>query len=144
MLIITHPFMDIDNVRQRFLCLLSWIMVSAIIHICNLNALKTGLGRKRKSESPAQSQPMSKRKRVSFGVNLSPELFDKRLPPGTPVRKGSAPRRVSVGESMLECMRWWFGFSLYSTVVIEVIKADETMVYISLGSVKADSVFIVL
>ena len=53
-------------------------------------------GKKRKSQSPAVGAP-SKRKRVSFGANLSPELFDKSLPPGTPVRKGSAPRRVSVG-----------------------------------------------
>uniref|UniRef100_A0A8C6WF01 PP1-binding domain-containing protein n=1 Tax=Neogobius melanostomus TaxID=47308 RepID=A0A8C6WF01_9GOBI len=34
-----------------------------------------------------------KRKRVSFGGQLSPELFDKRLPPDSPLRKGAAPRR---------------------------------------------------
>ncbi|XP_058476671.1 proliferation marker protein Ki-67 [Solea solea] len=34
-----------------------------------------------------------KRKRVSFGGLLSPELFDKRLPPNSPLRKGAAPRR---------------------------------------------------
>ncbi|XP_072230061.1 proliferation marker protein Ki-67 [Leuresthes tenuis] len=38
------------------------------------------------------TQPM-KRKRVSFGGQLSPELFDKRLPPDSPLRKGAAPRR---------------------------------------------------
>ena len=31
------------------------------------------------------------RKRVSFGQYISPELFDKDLPPDTPVRKGSVP-----------------------------------------------------
>ncbi|XP_071393903.1 proliferation marker protein Ki-67 [Centroberyx affinis] len=34
-----------------------------------------------------------KKKRVSFGGHLSPELFDKRLPPDSPLRKGAAPRR---------------------------------------------------
>ncbi|KAM9716947.1 proliferation marker protein Ki-67 isoform 2-T2 [Menidia menidia] len=38
------------------------------------------------------TQPM-KRKRVSFGTHLSPELFDKRLPPDSPLRKGATPRR---------------------------------------------------
>lgn len=33
------------------------------------------------------------RKRVSFGANLSPEYFDKRLPPSTPVRRGESPTR---------------------------------------------------
>lgn len=35
----------------------------------------------------------SKRKRVSFGGQLSPELFDKRLPPNSPLRRGATPRR---------------------------------------------------
>uniref|UniRef100_UPI003AAD9813 proliferation marker protein Ki-67 n=1 Tax=Centroberyx gerrardi TaxID=166262 RepID=UPI003AAD9813 len=34
-----------------------------------------------------------KKKRVSFGSHLTPELFDKRLPPDSPLRKGAAPRR---------------------------------------------------
>ncbi|XP_029312499.1 proliferation marker protein Ki-67 isoform X2 [Cottoperca gobio] len=51
--------------------------------------------RKRKSgdvvsNSPA---PQMKKKRVSFGGTLCPELFDKRLPPNSPLRKGAAPRR---------------------------------------------------
>ncbi|TRY95351.1 hypothetical protein DNTS_016025 [Danionella cerebrum] len=33
------------------------------------------------------------RKRVSFGGQLSPELFDKRLPPNSPLRRGATPRR---------------------------------------------------
>lgn len=39
-----------------------------------------------------------KRKRVSFGGQLSPELFDKRLPPDSPLRRGAAPRH-SLGPS---------------------------------------------
>jgi len=34
-------------------------------------------------------------KRVSFGPVLSPEQFDKELPPATPVRRGATPRRAS-------------------------------------------------
>ncbi|XP_017213956.1 proliferation marker protein Ki-67 isoform X1 [Danio rerio] len=42
--------------------------------------------------------PQPKRKRVSFGGQLSPELFDKRLPPDSPLRRGATPRR-SLGPS---------------------------------------------
>ncbi|XP_034049390.1 LOW QUALITY PROTEIN: proliferation marker protein Ki-67 [Thalassophryne amazonica] len=40
-----------------------------------------------------EMQTPQERKRVSFGRYLSPELFDKRLPPSSPLRKGAAPRR---------------------------------------------------
>ena len=45
------------------------------------------------------------KKRVSFGAILSPEYFDKTLPPSTPVRRGSSPgrtpsRRSSVGTAL--------------------------------------------
>ncbi|XP_051969079.1 proliferation marker protein Ki-67 isoform X2 [Xyrauchen texanus] len=40
-----------------------------------------------------------KRKRVSFGGQLSPELFDKRLPPNSPLCRGSTPGRRSLGPS---------------------------------------------
>ncbi|XP_045925064.1 proliferation marker protein Ki-67 isoform X1 [Micropterus dolomieu] len=51
--------------------------------------------KKRKSGELAADlpAPQMKRKRVSFGGQLSPELFDKRLPPDSPLRKGAAPRR---------------------------------------------------
>ncbi|XP_033841059.1 proliferation marker protein Ki-67 [Periophthalmus magnuspinnatus] len=51
--------------------------------------------KKRKSEELAADLPRQqiKRKRVSFGTQLSPELFDKRLPPDSPLRKGATPRR---------------------------------------------------
>ncbi|XP_025028663.1 proliferation marker protein Ki-67 isoform X1 [Python bivittatus] len=41
-------------------------------------------------------QPFGKRKRVSFGGQLSPELFDKRLPPNSPLKKGAIPARLSM------------------------------------------------
>ncbi|XP_060884588.1 proliferation marker protein Ki-67 isoform X2 [Labrus mixtus] len=51
--------------------------------------------KKRKSGELGSDLPKSqmKKKRVSFGGQLSPELFDKRLPPDSPLRKGAAPRR---------------------------------------------------
>lgn len=53
------------------------------------------VSKKRKSGELAVDLPTSlmKKKRVSFGGYLSPELFDKRLPPDSPLRKGAAPRR---------------------------------------------------
>ncbi|XP_077062221.1 uncharacterized protein LOC143714729 [Siphateles boraxobius] len=42
--------------------------------------------------------PKAKRKRVSFGGQLTPELFDKRLPPNSPLRRGATPR-YSLGPS---------------------------------------------
>ena len=39
------------------------------------------------------SAKRSERKRISFGPTLSPELFDKTLPPSTPLRKGRSPSR---------------------------------------------------
>ncbi|XP_053928051.1 proliferation marker protein Ki-67 isoform X2 [Cuculus canorus] len=41
-------------------------------------------------------QPSGKRKRVSFGGHLSPELFDKSLPPNSPLKKGAIPARLSL------------------------------------------------
>ncbi|XP_057214992.1 proliferation marker protein Ki-67 isoform X2 [Triplophysa rosa] len=40
----------------------------------------------------------SKKKRVSFGGQLSPELFDKCMPPNSPLHRGATPRR-SLGPS---------------------------------------------
>ncbi|NWW50637.1 KI67 protein, partial [Pedionomus torquatus] len=50
---------------------------------------------KRKS-SEVLVQPLGKRKRVSFGGHLSPELFDKSLPPNSPLKKGAIPARLSL------------------------------------------------
>ncbi|XP_029384264.1 proliferation marker protein Ki-67 isoform X2 [Echeneis naucrates] len=54
-----------------------------------------GTSKKRKSGELSADLPKQqmKRKRVSFGGHLSPELFDKRLPPDSPLRKGATPRR---------------------------------------------------
>ncbi|XP_024659260.2 proliferation marker protein Ki-67 isoform X10 [Maylandia zebra] len=53
------------------------------------------VSKKRKSGELGEDVPkqQAKRKRVSFGGYLSPELFDKRLPPDSPLRKGATPRR---------------------------------------------------
>merc|ERR1712098_893502 len=48
------------------------------------------MGTKRLAELEAEGTP-NNRKRVSFGHYISPELFDKNLPPDTPVRKGAVP-----------------------------------------------------
>nr|XP_046233151.1 proliferation marker protein Ki-67 isoform X6 [Scatophagus argus] len=55
----------------------------------------TAVPRKRKSGELAADLPLPqmKKKRVSFGGHLSPEVFDKRLPPDSPLRKGATPRR---------------------------------------------------
>merc|ERR1739838_1172255 len=55
--------------------------------------------KKRKSPTTAlEEENEAKRKRVSFGHNLSPEYFDKYQPPSTPVRRGTKPgsRRASL------------------------------------------------
>ncbi|XP_061088273.1 proliferation marker protein Ki-67 isoform X2 [Conger conger] len=54
--------------------------------------------KKRKSEKLESDLPgpQLKRKRVSFGGQLSPELFDKRLPPDSPLRRGATPGRRSL------------------------------------------------
>ncbi|NXG82308.1 KI67 protein, partial [Stercorarius parasiticus] len=54
-----------------------------------------GVPQKRKS-GDVLLQPAGKRKRVSFGGHLSPELFDKSLPPNSPLKKGATPARLSL------------------------------------------------
>ncbi|KAJ8285987.1 hypothetical protein GJAV_G00033200 [Gymnothorax javanicus] len=46
------------------------------------------------SEKAGNSE-QPKKKRVHFGVPLSPEFFDKRLPPSTPLQKGGTPAHLS-------------------------------------------------
>ncbi|XP_054717588.1 probable replication factor C subunit 1 [Uloborus diversus] len=51
-------------------------------------------GTKRKSlDFSDSSARKSLRRRVTFGPRLSPEEFDKRLPPASPLRRGSLPNR---------------------------------------------------
>ncbi|KAG8435501.1 hypothetical protein GDO86_013439 [Hymenochirus boettgeri] len=54
---------------------------------------------KRRSSELELPEPPSKRKRVSFGGHLSPELFDKRLPPNSPLKRGATPARRSLSIS---------------------------------------------
>lgn len=42
----------------------------------------------------AETYSTFKKKRVRFGGPLSPEFFDKNLPPSTPLRKGGTPARA--------------------------------------------------
>ncbi|XP_051472626.1 proliferation marker protein Ki-67 [Apus apus] len=49
-----------------------------------------------KRKSDLLLQPSGKRKRVSFGGHLSPELFDKSLPPNSPLKRGAIPARLSL------------------------------------------------
>ncbi|NXC27776.1 KI67 protein, partial [Campylorhamphus procurvoides] len=50
--------------------------------------------KRRSGDLPLQT--LGKRKRVSFGGHLSPELFDKRLPPNSPLKRGALPARLSL------------------------------------------------
>ncbi|NXE92149.1 KI67 protein, partial [Menura novaehollandiae] len=56
---------------------------------------KKKLSQKRKS-GDMLPQTLEKRKRVSFGGHLSPELFDKSLPPNSPLKRGALPARRSL------------------------------------------------
>ncbi|XP_071605782.1 proliferation marker protein Ki-67 [Heliangelus exortis] len=56
---------------------------------------KKRICQKRKS-ADVLLQPLGKRKRVSFGGQLSPELFDKSLPPNSPLKRGAIPARLSL------------------------------------------------
>ncbi|XP_036936733.1 proliferation marker protein Ki-67 isoform X2 [Acanthopagrus latus] len=59
-----------------------------------LHTVKEASNKRKSGELAADlPTPQMKRKRVSFGGQLSPELFDKRLPPDSPLRKGATPRR---------------------------------------------------
>ncbi|XP_016155037.1 PREDICTED: antigen KI-67 isoform X2 [Ficedula albicollis] len=53
------------------------------------------ISQKRKS-GETLPQTLGKRKRVSFGGHLSPELFDKSLPPNSPLKRGALPARMSL------------------------------------------------
>ena len=53
-------------------------------------------GKKRLHQSYGMTpKQIAKRKKVSFGGTLSPELFDLHLPPSTPVKRGATPKKVS-------------------------------------------------
>ncbi|XP_018413316.1 PREDICTED: antigen KI-67 [Nanorana parkeri] len=77
--------------------------------------------KKRRSDDLGLTEPPLKRKRVSFGGHLSPELFDKRLPPNSPLKKGATPARRSLSlHSPRAVMRKSFG--LRQTMIKEVLE----------------------
>ncbi|XP_040217348.1 proliferation marker protein Ki-67 isoform X10 [Rana temporaria] len=95
----------------------------------NVNKPGQGLAkkspRKRRSDELGLAEPPLKRKRVSFGGHLSPELFDKRLPPNSPLKKGATPARRSLSlNSPRTVIRKSFG--LKQTVIREVFEASAT------------------
>ncbi|XP_066570250.1 cell division cycle-associated protein 2 [Amia ocellicauda] len=47
------------------------------------------------SQLPEGSALRREKKRVRFGAPLSPELFDRRLPPDTPLQRGATPARAT-------------------------------------------------
>lgn len=81
----------------------------------------TSSGKKRKSgklESDLPG-PQLKRKRVSFGGQLSPELFDKRLPPNSPLRRGATPGRRSLSALRETVLRGSFPVGLMEELSAE-------------------------
>uniref|UniRef100_A0AAQ6INL7 FHA domain-containing protein n=1 Tax=Anabas testudineus TaxID=64144 RepID=A0AAQ6INL7_ANATE len=86
-----------QRTKSPHVCLFSKLMYVIIVFFFSFfffNVVKE-VPKKRKSGELAADlpKPQMKRKRVSFGGHLSPELFDKRLPPDSPLRKGATPRR---------------------------------------------------
>jgi len=54
--------------------------------------IKGSPSRRKSSIASSSKTPMaSSRRSVCFGKQLSPELFDKNMPPATPVKRGAAP-----------------------------------------------------
>ncbi|XP_035185831.1 proliferation marker protein Ki-67 isoform X2 [Oxyura jamaicensis] len=70
------------------------------MHVSDLLAEEESGNTKRVSQKRKSGdllpQPLGKRKRVSFGGHLSPELFDKSLPPNSPLKRGAIPARLSL------------------------------------------------
>ena len=73
-------------------------MQSAASSLLSSHKLSTKRGVKR-SGGPLE-EPPRKQLGVSFGPDMSPELFDQRLPPITPVKRGATPQRISAAGSL--------------------------------------------
>ncbi|XP_069095820.1 proliferation marker protein Ki-67 [Pleurodeles waltl] len=69
---------------------------SGSVNTSEVDVSKKSPKKRRSGELDPLPEPPLKRKRVSFGGHLSPELFDKRLPPNSPLRKGATPARLSL------------------------------------------------
>ncbi|XP_058697848.1 proliferation marker protein Ki-67 isoform X2 [Poecile atricapillus] len=57
---------------------------------------KTKRSSQKRKSGETVPQTLGKRKRVSFGGHLSPELFDQSLPPNSPLKRGALPARRSL------------------------------------------------
>ncbi|XP_071896315.1 uncharacterized protein [Anas platyrhynchos] len=74
-------------------------------------------------------QPLGKRKRLSFGGHLSPELFDKSLPPNSPLKRGAIPARLSLpfGSSPRAVLKKAQGLKLFFYQELSVCLQKEKM-----------------
>ncbi|XP_041426248.1 marker of proliferation Ki-67 S homeolog isoform X2 [Xenopus laevis] len=75
----------------------------------HVNAQVSKPPQKRRSSELELPEPTPKRKRVSFGGHLSPEFFDKRLPPNSPLQRGATPSRRSLSLAATRVIRKSFG-----------------------------------
>ncbi|XP_067857719.1 proliferation marker protein Ki-67-like [Heptranchias perlo] len=66
------------------------ISTPEFLHLSNSQQIGTTAAQRDCTLSPSCSK-MPQKKKVTFGGELSPELFDKRLPSNTPLRKGETP-----------------------------------------------------
>lgn len=70
------------------------------LSVARVNHTPNSMIRKRQSEGFSER----KTTRVTFGGQLSPEIFDYRRPPATPIRKGATPLRCDGGRrSIIKC-----------------------------------------
>ncbi|XP_071881989.1 uncharacterized protein [Anas platyrhynchos] len=74
-------------------------------------------------------QPLGKRKRLSFGGHLSPELFDKSFPPNSPLKRGAIPARLSLpfGGSPRAVLKKAQGLKLFFYQELSVCLQKEKM-----------------
>ncbi|XP_040419008.1 proliferation marker protein Ki-67 isoform X1 [Cygnus olor] len=74
-------------------------------------------------------QPLGKTKRVSFGGHLSPELFDKSLPPNSPLKRGAIPARLSLpfGDSPRAVLKKAQGLKHFAVQELSVRLQKEKM-----------------
>jgi len=77
-------------------------------------------------------EPPSKQVVVSFGPQMSPELFDQRLPPITPVRRGATPKRIGGTANLLKP-----ALKGRHSIAGTVVEEETEYVAVSVGSAKA-------
>ena len=72
-----------------------------------------------KRSGAALQEPPHKQIGVSFGPDMSPELFDHRLPPMTPIKRGATPKQISTTVSAMKPVLKGRPSAVGSTVVEE-------------------------